>query len=42
MTQSIFVQDIPDGPFSFSDLTLERVTHHGYTYERANAPRDRK
>ena len=41
MTQSIFVQDIPDGPFSFSDLTLERVTHHGYTYDRAHVPRDR-
>ena len=41
MTQSILDRIIPDGPFSISDLELELVTHHGYTFERATVPRDR-
>ena len=41
MTRPIFVQDIPDGPFSFSDLECELVTIDGDIFERATVPRDR-
>ena len=41
MTRPIFAQNIPDGPFSFSDLECELVTIDGDIFERATVPRDR-